>query len=69
MMKKLLIGTAMSLAMMAGAGAADLAPGAGAGGRVVVCARGEYRAGCVGQRGAVVVHRRHYYHRRAVIVR
>jgi hypothetical protein len=28
----------------------------------VVCARGVYRAGCVGPHGAVVVHR-HPYHR------
>jgi hypothetical protein len=27
----------------------------------VVCARGVYRAGCVGPHGAVVVHRHHYY--------
>ena len=27
----------------------------------VVCARGVYRAGCVGPHGAVVVHRQPYY--------
>jgi hypothetical protein len=27
----------------------------------VVCARGVYRAGCVGPHGAVVVHRHPYY--------
>jgi hypothetical protein len=44
----------------------------------VVCARGVYRAGCAGPRGAVMVHRPHVYrpyvyrpyvHRRAVVVR
>jgi hypothetical protein len=28
----------------------------------VVCARGVYRAGCVGPHGAVVVRRPHYHH-------
>jgi hypothetical protein len=38
----------------------------------VVCARGVYRAGCVGPRGAVVRHGlyyRHPYYRRGVVVR
>jgi len=33
----------------------------------VVCARGIYRAGCVGARGGVVV-RRPYYRRRGVVI-
>jgi hypothetical protein len=32
----------------------------------VVCARGVYRAGCVGRHGAAVVHR-HGYHRHVVV--
>jgi hypothetical protein len=35
----------------------------------VVCARGVYRAGCVGRHGAAVVHRGPVYHRRGVVVR
>ncbi len=35
----------------------------------VVCARGVYRAGCAGPRGAAVVRRPATVHRRAVIVR
>jgi hypothetical protein len=35
----------------------------------VVCARGVYRAGCAGPRGAVAVRRAPVVHRRAVIVR
>lgn len=33
----------------------------------VVCARGVYRAGCVGARGGAVVHRHGYYHRHVVV--
>ena len=34
--------------------------------QAVVCARGVYRAGCAGPRGAVVVHRAPYARHRAV---
>ncbi len=33
----------------------------------IICARGVYRAGCVGARGGVVV-RRPYYRRRGVVI-
>jgi hypothetical protein len=35
----------------------------------IVCARGVYRAGCVGPRGAVGVHRYGYGYHRTVVVR
>ena len=35
----------------------------------VVCARGVYRAGCAGPRGAVTVRRAPVVHRRVIIVR
>lgn len=53
------------LALMAFAGVAAFTPDANA----VVCARGVYRAGCVGPRGAAVVHRAPYYRRGVVVHR
>ncbi|MGE7415278.1 hypothetical protein [Methylobacterium tarhaniae] len=48
------------------AGIVTLAPSPA---EAVVCARGVYRAGCVGPRGAVGVRRGYYGPRRAVVVR
>ena len=63
---------ALAVALLVFVGAASLAPEAEA----VVCARGYYRAGCVGPNGAVGVRRGGYYgyhgyhgYHRGVVVR
>jgi len=61
-MKKMLVVSAAAFLAMAGAMAFSTEASA------FVCARGPYRAGCAGPRGAIGVHRG-YYPRGGVVVR